>query len=142
MSAASSGGGAYVPHRDDDPAREQIERAGRRIEWPEEDPEITTDADAQSRAEEILADRIENDDFSATIDIIPQLILPGYSRPISELRFESDSDPPVLEIDSVSLTESVGDASGQITINPPKGLVELIAEQTNRTPQVDRKLGE
>lgn len=116
-------------------ARDQaeIDRLGFETEpWVVRRPDITSDAACAELAESVLEDRAEANQFSGSIEIWPELILPGYAYEIPEF------DGAIAPIESVQLEESLGEASGSLKINPPQGDAERIARLQRETDRLKR----
>lgn len=112
---------------------EEIDRLGFRTEpWVVRRPDMTSDAACAELAQSILEERADANQFSGSIDIWPELILPGYAYEIPEF------DNAIAPIERVTLEESFGDASGSIEINPPTGDAERIAQQQREIDRIKR----
>jgi hypothetical protein len=90
-----------------------------------DDESLTTDADAQARADTELADRLEQDELSGSLTIMPELVLPGYYYDIPE--WATDGTTPTLPVDEVRISESRGEAGVNLSVNSPTGPVGLLA---------------
>lgn len=91
-----------------------------------DDPSLTTAEDCQARADSALRDGVNGDTFSGTVDIIPQLILPGYHYLIPEF---NDRELPV---DKVEFAESRGDAVARLQVNAPDGPTDVLSRVRKR----------
>ncbi|MFC6825651.1 hypothetical protein [Halopelagius fulvigenes] len=98
----------------------EIDALGETIPWRITDPTLTTDADCQARADSALEERLRQDTLSGEIVIIPELVLPGYLFEIPEWGGEQ------YPIETVSYSESIGQATATLKINPPKDSIDIL----------------
>jgi hypothetical protein len=99
----------------------EVDLAGREIEWPIEDPELTTTAACQERADTELAERTAEDSLSGTIDIVPTRLDPGYHYRIPAW------DDAELPVTSVEYDIARGEAGCRLTVNGPSGIADYLA---------------
>ena len=90
--------------------------------WRIDDKSITTNADAQARAESELESRLENDALSGQLDVVAEPVLPGYFRTIPEWGNRT------LSHDRTSFSESKGEAIATIEVNAPLGPIDELAQ--------------
>lgn len=109
---------------------------GETITWRVDDSSITTDADAQARAESVLAERIAADSLSGTLEIVPALVLPGYYYDIPE--WERDGTVPTLSVDKVQIQESPGEATATLEVNAPDGPVDVLGSLRKETARLNQ----
>ena len=101
--------------------------------WTITDHTLTTDADCQALAEEELAKRAEQDSLSGKVEIIPELVLPGYHYQIPEWGVAQP-------IERVNYSESLGDATATLEVNAPEGVVETLASLAKTQSSMQRSL--
>jgi len=101
-----------------------------------DDELLTTEADAQARADTELADRLEQDELSGSLTIMPELVLPGYSYDIPE--WATDGTTPTLPVDEVTIRESRSDAGVELSVNSPTGPVGLLARLDRGQAQLNQ----
>ena len=77
----SDGSGRYSATAQDD---DEVSRVGQVIEWVERDPELTSNADCQNKAQSLLSNLLNKDSVSGSIDTTPTYIPPGYAYVIDE----------------------------------------------------------
>ena len=111
----------------------EIDAVGRET-WPITDHTLTTQADCQARADTELAERLNADTFSGSIEIIPSLVLPGYRYQIPEWGGVE------LPVDTVSYSESLGEASATLEVNAPEGIVDALASLGKQTTAIEKSL--
>lgn len=99
----------------------EINAAGREIEWIITDPELTTTAACQQRADVELAKRTAEDSLSGTIEIIPQRVTPGFYYAIPAW------DDVELPITKVEYRIARGDAIATLAANSAQGLNDFLA---------------
>lgn len=106
------------------------------VEIRVDDDTLTTTADAQARADAELADRLGQDDPSGSVEIIPQVVLPGYHYDIPE--FAQDGVTPTLPINTVRIEEAAGEAGVTLEVNEPDGAVALLARLDRGQAQLNQ----
>ena len=99
----------------------EVTLAGREVIWRITDPELTTTAACQARADTELAERTAEDSLSGTIDIVPMRLDPGYYYQIPAW------DGAQLPITSVGYDIARGDAGCTLTVNAPSGIADYLA---------------
>lgn len=101
---------------------DEIERWGKTDPWPVNRPTIRSDDDAEQVAEQLLRERVAEDDLTGSIDIVPRILPPG-------VRYEVPAfDGAVKDVETVGYTESFGEASGSVAFERPYSPAEDAAE--------------
>lgn len=130
----TSGGGRAFARADD---QSEIDRLGDEILVRVDDKTLTTDADCQARADSELKDRLAEDSLSGSVEIAPQLVLPGYYYEIDV--FDTGSGPPSLPVTRTRLRESRGQARATLEINDAdRGVVGTIVSLQSETAQLNQ----
>lgn len=86
--------------------REEIDRygvyprPGGLVIW---DSELTTSADCRERAQSVRDDSVDEISLAGSVEIIPELVHPGYHRPVPSLDDELEGDTLALDRVSMSL---------------------------------------
>jgi hypothetical protein len=101
-----------------------------------DDRTLTTDADCQARADAELADRLDEDSLAGELEIVPELVLPGYQYDIRE--WETDAGVPQLPVDEVAITAASDEAGATLKVAPPDGPVDLLAGLERGQAQLNR----
>jgi hypothetical protein len=101
-----------------------------------DDATLMTDADAQARADSELAARLEKDELSGSLTIMPELVLPGYYYDIPE--WATDGATPTLPVDEVRVRESRSEAGVELSVNSPTGPVGLLARLDRGQAQLNQ----
>jgi hypothetical protein len=63
--------------------QDEIDVVGRKVHHYEKNPEVSTQAEVDSRARRLLEEKLGERDESGSMDVVPQLIDVGYTYPIS-----------------------------------------------------------
>ncbi|MDT3434682.1 hypothetical protein [Haloarcula sp. 1CSR25-25] len=115
----------------------EIDRLSDEILVRIDDETLTTDADCQARADSELANRLTEDDLSGSVEIIPQVVLPGYHYTISE--FDTGDGAPALPVEQTHLRESQGEARATLEVNDSgRGVVDTIVDLRRETAQLNQ----
>jgi len=129
----SGGGRAFARAAD----QGEIDRLGDEVLVRIDDKTLTTDADCQARADSELADRVSEDDLSGSLEIIPQLVLPGYWYTIE--KFDTGDGAPDLPVEQTQLREASGEARATLEVNDSgRGIVGTIVDQVRKTAQLNQ----
>ncbi|WP_435075279.1 hypothetical protein [Halorubrum sp. HHNYT27] len=129
----SDGSRAFARAADQD----EIDRLGNEVLVRIDDATLTTDADCQARADSELTDRLAEDDLSGSVEIIPQVVLPGYHYTIDE--FDTGDGAPELPVEQTRLREAQGEARATLEVNDSgSGVIDTIVDLRRETAQLNQ----
>lgn len=115
----------------------EIDRLGDEVLVRIDDATLTTDVDCQARADSELTDRVAEDDLSGSIEIIPQVVLPGYHYTIDE--FDTGDGAPALPVEQTRLREAQGEARATLEVNDSgRGVIDTIVDLRRETAQLNQ----
>ncbi|MFD1515672.1 hypothetical protein [Halomarina rubra] len=102
------------------------------------DSELTTSLDCQERAESELADRVNDITLSGSVEITPQLVHPGYHRPVPA--FDGLLDGDTLPLDRVSMSFLGDEPTATLEFATADRLADKLVSVARQASQANRLL--
>lgn len=109
-----------------------------RGEWhyDETDTSLETQADVDSRAVEVLNEKLRELDLTGALNIVPIKVAPGFSYPVEW----TQGDPTDTPLERVSYTDSTNSLNGRLQFDPGDALELELAEQRSALRRTNERL--
>lgn len=109
------------------------------VDW---DSELTTSLDCKEQAQSVLRERVDEITVSGTVEIIPQVVMPGYHYHVPA--FEPALGPDeTIRLDSVTIPLLTGDEDSpraDLEFAPPDSLSDKIVQTARQARRANRQL--